>query len=930
MRILYLALFSLIGSFTFAQTGTISGKITDAKTGEDIIGANVSIQGTQVGAATDLEGKFSIANLKPGTYSIVVSFITYKTQTIPDVVVASEKITTLNISLQEDATELEEIVVTAVRETSTDVNLLKAIKDNKLVVSGISAQTISRSLDSDAAQVVKRIPGVTIIQDRFIVIRGLNERYNATMLHNAYAPSMESDTRSFSFDLIPSNIIDQVLIFKSPAPELPGDFSGGAVKIFTKGIPDENSTIIDMGIGYRSGTSLKSFYAEERRSGHWMGFNDGANDLPAGFPSNFNGLSNDQINAAGRSLPNNWKEQKYNAGLDSKFSITHNFRKDIGKLQIGNVTSVNYSNSKTIFNIENISYEAYDFTTNSEKQRFNYGDTQYSQEILAGLVHNWAVRLSSNHFLEFKNLYNQLSSYRFVDRFGDQFAQSFVFDNSAFYNEYRGFYSGQLVGTHKLFNETTLIEWVGGYGKSFNDLPDYRRFRRNVYDRENRLSTLFIPIPQSPDFFGKFYSEMEEDVYTGSITVDQKIKFKNAESFNPSVKFGAFYEDKERVFDARNLGFVQGFNFDSDLIALPVEELFAGEGNININGGIRVNENFNPTNSYVASNRLFATFLSLNIPIGRFNISGGVRVENNVQQLKSATTTGPILVDNPIVSWLPSGTISYSISDKMAIKAVAGKTLNRPEFREIAPFSFYDFIFDATISGNVFLENSSVTNVDLRWELYPSATETITVALFYKDFNSPIEKLFTAFGSEQPTFQFINLESAYSRGIEIDARKSLSAIPSAFLNKLSVLVNVALIQSRVTLGEEASQLAEAKDRPLQGQSPYIVNTGLFYNDDDKSFQVNLMYNVIGQRIFAVGGSFIPDTYEMPRNQLDLSIRKGIGERFTLKAGIRDILSQDFLLLQDGNEDGKLDRKNDQAIRRFNPGRSFSLGVSIKL
>lgn len=930
MRIIHVLFFSLFSTFVSAQTCAIQGTITDAQTGETIVGANISIQGTQIGGSSDIDGKFCINNLTPGDYTLLVSFISYKTQVLPGTIVDEDNSTTINISMIEDATELGEVVITAVRETSTDIHLLKTIRDSKLVVSGISAQSISRSLDSDAGQVVKRIPGVTIIQDRFIVIRGLNERYNATMLHNAYAPSMESDTRSFSFDVIPSNIIDQVLIYKSPAPELPGDFSGGAVKIFTKGIPDENSTFIDMSIGYRSGTSLKNFYAEERRPGHWLGMNDGANDIPAGFPSNFTNLSNDQVNAAGRSLPNNWKEREYNAGLDSKFSITHNFRKDVGKLQIGNVTSVNYSNSKTIFNIDNISYEAFDFGTNLSKERFNYDDVQYSQEILTGLVHNWAVRFSDNHFLEFKNLYNQLSSYRFVDRFGDQFAQGFVFDNSAFYNEYRGFYSGQLVGTHKLFNEGTLVEWVGGYGRSFNELPDYRRFRRNVYDRESRSSTLFIPIAQSPDFFGKFYSEMEEDVYTGSITIDQKIRFKNAESFDPSVKFGAFYESKERVFDARNLGFVQGFNFNSDLRELPVDELFGGEGNININGGIRVNENFNPTNSYVASNTLFAPFVSLNIPIGRFDVSGGVRVENNEQQLRSATTTGPILVDNPIISWLPSGTIAYSISDKMAIKAVAGKTLNRPEFREIAPFSFYDFIFDATISGNVFLRNSFVTNIDLRWELYPRATETVSVALFHKDFDSPIEKLFTAFGSEQPTFQFINLQRAYSRGIEIDVRKSLSSSPSSFLGRLSALVNVALIQSKVTLGAEASQLAEAKDRPLQGQSPYIINTGLFYSDDEKNFQLNLLYNVIGKRIFAVGGSFVPDTYEMPRNQLDLSIRKGIGERFTLKAGIRDILSQDFILLQDGNEDGRLDRNNDQAFRRFNPGRSFSLGISTKL
>lgn len=920
-------------------TGTIKGVITDATTGEGVIGANVFVETLSIGASTGLDGDFSINKIPAGKYTLRISSIGYASSKLENIEVKPGAETVINTKLDEELTALNEVVVTAVRETSTDIAMLSSIKASMQVVSGISAESIGKTLDSDVSQVVKRIPGVTVIQDRFIVVRGLNERYNTTLLQNVNVPSMEPDVRSFSFDVIPSNIIDQVLIFKSPAPELPGDFSGGTVKILTKGIPDNNSTILDVSTAYRQGSSMRTFLAEERRKGYWTGFNDGANDLPADFPERLSGLTNEQIQQAGLSLPNNWKEQAYNSGLDYKVNITNNLKKKFERsgIILGNITSIQYSNSKTIFDVINRSYEAFDFTTNEPKLRFDFNDVEYGQEIMTGIIHNWALKLNDNHFFEFKNLFNRLTTYDFVERFGDQVAQGFTQNNFAFFNEYRGLYSGQLIGNHKLFDESLRIEWITGYGNSFNQLPDYRRYRRNVVDAETGESVLFVPRGQTPDFLGKFYSEMNENIYSFALNAEQKLFENSSNRFKPRLKFGTYIENRLRNFDARNLGFSRSPLFSDDLTRIDIDELFSPE-NINSLNGIRIGENFSTSNFFIASNQLRAYYISTFLPIWKFDVMGGLRVEDNIQSLRSpdrfvdgsnTPPIDPVVIDQ--VNILPSFTVAFNATEKMKIKAVYGKTINRPEFREIAPFGFYDFIFDATVSGFSELRNAEIQNYDLRWEYYPSSSETISLAFFQKNFKNPIESLYGNFGSEQTTFLFRNTESAYTRGIEVDIRKSFANLfPGSFLSDFSVLANVSFIDSQVTLGEELATLLRAKDRPLQGQSNYIVNTGLFYDNLDRRLQVNLLYNVIGKRILLVGAGAIPDTYEMPRNILDISVRKGITPRLSAKFGIKDLFNQEFLLLQDGNEDGIFDRQSDQIFRRFKPGTSYSLGITYTL
>lgn len=917
--------------------GQVSGTVIDKETGETLIGANVLIEGTTIGVATGLQGEFTLDKIPAGSLSILVSFISYEPVVIEKVRVEEGRTTYLDVVLEESKQTLEGVQVTARRVTHTEMSVISAIRSSNLVMSGISSQQISRSQDSDAAAVVKRIPGVTIIDDRFIMIRGLSERYNATMLHNVFAPSMEADIKSFSFDVIPSNLIDRIMIYKSPAPDLPGDFAGGVVKIYTKSSQQENGIALNYSSGYDPSVSFGRFQTQRKGDLHWLGFNDGYNSLPADFPGNIRSITSnpEALTQAGRSLRNNWVAQEYNGGLNHSMNISAGYRFKIGMAELSNVTAITYSNSKSIDNVSRADFNAYDLSMQRKSYIYEFNDHQNSQKIRTGLIHNWTLNIGGNHAIEFKNQFNQLSNSQYVFRSGPMYDFAYYANSHSFHNVYRGIYSGQVDGTHTFFNDKTTIEWMAGYGYSFRDEPDYRRFRSDL-DQDTHDVTLYVPFGAAATYFmGRFYSEMEERSKTATAAVTQRITFSTMPHFVPEVGIGFFYEDKGRGFVSRNIGYVRAntLQFDQSLLSVGIDSLFHLE-NVNMGDGIKIDEQTNPSDSYEAYNTLKAAYIKLNIPFTRrIRLVTGVRLEDNVQSMHSFTLTNqPIDVVYPVASVLPSANLSYNITDKMLFRFAYGKTLNRPEFRELAPFGFYDFSFNLVKKGNETLQTAYIQNFDFRWEWYPKMGEMVTIGLFHKYFLRPIESSFVPGGGSGgiKTFSFSNADSGISQGVEVEARKSLAGLTGIrFVDDLTVLFNTALIHSVVELGEAG--LAQAvSERPMQGQSPFIVNAGLYYRNEQAKLQVNLLYNVIGRRLFIIGYDDYPDIYEMPRNHIDLTLTKGIGNKLELKAGIRDLLNDHIILMQDANRDGKFDQTTDQVIQKFRPGTVFSLGLSYKI
>lgn len=921
----------------FAQNGSISGLVKDAKTGEAVIGANAVIQGTAVGAATDLDGKFTIANLKPGTYTLAVSFVTYKTHLIPDVVVEGGKISSVSIDLQEDATELKEVVVTGKREINNDISLMAAIKESKLVVSGISAQQIVKLPDNDAAQVMKRVPGITIVDNRFVMVRGVPERYNQVLLNGAVAPSTEIDKRSFSFDLISSGAIDQLLVYKSGAAELPGDFAGGIIKVITKQTPSENYFNFGLNFGYRVGTTFQNFNETERSKTDFLGFDSNLRTLPSSFPSTQEIKSATTISpiretAAGL-LSNSFDYSTTTAPMDYGFNagIGRNF--SIGSVEVSTLANLSYSTSYLNFSPNLIRYATFDKdpATISDKQ-FEFNDNSFSRETKVSAVNNWLFKFSNNHKIEFKNLFVQIGENKSILRQGFDFGTQggALNNNGSFQYVSRGIYSGQLQGLITSSNKSLVLDWVVGLNRIVRNEPDFRRYRSFYNSGEDKFR---VEIPPSSNLFdaSRFHSELTDIGYSNGLNIQKTFGDVNNKRA-ASLKAGYLVDVKSRNFDARYFSYLFPGTFSGqlgeNLRFLPIDQIFSSENLFALDAnGVVSREGFvleegtdlGGKDSYEGNSLTAAGYVSGSVPLGKFDLTGGLRLEYFDQELSSYN--GDTVVTNTLISPLPFLNIAYNISDRSLIRAAYGRTVNRPEFREIAPFVFYQFEYNMLIEGNRDLKTATIDNIDLRWEMYPNAGEMISVGGFYKSFTNPIEFV-QQNNSGNLGFSYQNAPKAVSYGAEVEIRKSLASLSvSKFLRNTSINLNASLIQSEVDMGEGTT--FQERFRPMQGQSPYVINSGVYYADTENGFSVNVAYNVFGNRIFSVGSVLFPSWIERPRNAVDLQIAKEF-KQMELKLNIQNLFNAPYRFYQDNDENQLIDEKIDDPLQEFRNGSLVSL------
>ena len=938
-RKLYLILVATsIVTLSLAQNGTIAGKVIDLKTKETVIGANAVIEGTTVGAATDLEGNFIIQNVKPGTYSLVVSSITYKTQTIADVIVQPGSKTTLEISLAEDVAELEEVIVTAKKEIATDLNLLKSIRDSKLVVSGISSEQITKLPDRDVAQIAQRVPGVTIVDNRFVIIRGVPERYNQVMINGAIAPSTEIDKRSFSFDMIPAGTIDQMLIYKSASAELPGDFAGGAVQLVTKQPSYEPFTSFGLNFGVRTNTTFNDYLTSDRSGTDLLGFDNGFRSLPDNFPTTSQLIASAKNSSlrerAGKSLTNNFDYATHQAPMDMgfNFAIARNF--NVGRVKFNNLTSIAYSNSYMHYQSDFLRYNEFD--ENSAVKRFEYKDNFYSNDVRVNLMHNWLIELNNKNRIEFKNLFVQLGENETTLRTGDDKYQNPNFDrvNYAYHYLSRSIYSGQLDGTHEFADGTLKLNWLLGLNYIKRNEPDYRRFRTfrdKVYAGTEEPYTMQLPAAGNVFETGRFWSDLTDIGYSNGVSIEKTLKGLS-EKKAPVLKAGYYAEYKTRDFNARYINYLYPNTADFDpaigaeLAKLPLSSIFAPE-NIKKKDGFIIEEGTQRQDSYQGTNLLTAGYASGSFTFGKVDLTAGFRGEYNIQTIAARTNTGKVDVNNPVFAALPSLNTAFNISNRSLIRVSYGRTVNRPEFRELAPFLYYQFEYEAALIGSPNLKTAFIDNIDLRWEMYPNPGELISIGGFYKSFKDPIET-YLQITSENPQLYYGNAVGATSYGLEFEFRKSLASLGmSRILRNTSVNLNAAYIYSNVDVGSAATN--QIQNRPLQGQSPYIINAGIYYFDEANGFAVNAGYNVFGPRIFSVGDKLFPSWWEMPRSSVDFQISKTWKKRFETKLNVQNLLNAATRLYQDNNNDNKIKVDQEAVIQRYKVGTLFSVGLGWK-
>ncbi|WP_143197515.1 TonB-dependent receptor [Chitinophaga niabensis] len=898
-----------------AQTGgRVTGKVTDKRTGEALIGVTVLVQGTSLGGVTDVEGRYTI-NLTPGTYTLLYKLMSYQTKSIADVVVKNGAAANQDVVLDEPKSQdLKEFVVQGSARTETLNALLTLQKNTNTVAQVVSAESIKKSPDRNTSEVLKRVSGASMQDGKFLVVRGLADRYNQATINGALLPSTEPDRKTFAFDIFPSSIIDNIVINKAATPEMPGEFAGGLVQINTKDVPDDNFVNFTIGSGFNTKTIGKDFHTYKGGGLDIFGLDDGTRKLNTAFPSTADLRSYTAAARAefGQYLNDTWSANSKNAPMNTNFQVSAGFRgKQSSSKGFGGVFSISYNKQNRLIDINRNLYEL------DGSPRFEYNDLVSTQNTLLGGIANLTYRIGKSKF-SWKNSYSINSNDQTTLRNGadiDADARNLIRSQELAFTSNR-LYNSQLIGDHFLRAGNYRIRWNANVALLNQDVPDLRRLK---YSSVNG-SEFFANIPAntgSPRNAGRFYSNLDENTFGGSADIAKTFKMGGNQQ---QIKVGGLFQRKDRIFRARALAIIRGSAADN-LVFLSPDKILAKE-----NYGadkFYLDDLTSNSDSYNAYSNLGAGFLQFDNQIGeKIRLVWGARVEYFLQNLQSPNLP---IVENSSTDVLPSLNFTYLLNSKTNIRVSASQTVARPEFREISPFSFYDFERNGLVFGRTDLTRSKITNVDARYEIYPKAGEVLTLGVFYKYFDTPIE---TNYETQQgaPFFSYQNAKSATSLGIELDFRKNLGFIKSGFLERLTVFSNAALIKSEVKF---PAGFVGTRNRPMQGQSPYVVNAGIQFDAPEAGTNASVLFNVIGKRIAQVGNADFPDVWENPRPLLDFQITQRIFKNADLKLTASDILSSKGIYYWERNGDKKYDASKDLVINKFNFGTNLGVSFSYK-
>ncbi len=918
-KALFLLCFILIGATAMAQgTGKISGTVSDKKTGETMIGVSVRIAGTTKGIGTDVEGRYTIVGLLPGKYTLEVSYVMYATKNITEIEVTGNAVTTVNISLEEAGAQiLNQVTITSTAKQESTNSLYLKQKTNVSISDGISAEQIRRSPDRNTSEVLKRVSGTSIQDNKFVIVRGLSDRYNTTLLNNAILPSSEPDRKAFSFDIIPSNMIDNIVINKTASPDLPGDFSGGVVQVLTKDIPSTNYLFVSAGSGYNSQSTFRDFELGEKSGIENFGFFSNNRNIPAGVPSTskYNVLTSNQKIDAGKLFSNSFQTNQFNAAAPAQaYQLSMGLSKMLkNTAKIGAIISLTYRNSET----KNLS-ERFDYEGGTTQ--YDYKDDSYKFSSSVGALANFAY-IKGNHKIAFKNLYNISLDNTYTSRSGVQLVDKDLIRGYAYDLVSKSLLNTQLEGEHKLSWQDLKINWNLGYSYSDRLQPDLKSINYRLdYDQGATKYEAIVPNgTASRTDASRFFSELFEDSYNAGLNLTMPFNLFGQKS---ALKFGGLKQYKLRDFKARKFGYIKAFgSFDASLLTLPYHQIF-DQANLKPTGFI-MDEGTENADKYDAKADLNAGYAMLDTRVNNnLRISLGGRIEDSYQLVNTADYTGKsVKVEQKYLDVLPSMNATFNINEKTNLRLSASQTVTRPELRELSNFGFFDYISKRILQGNPDLKRSQNTNIDVKYEVFPNAGQVLSISGYYKYFRNPIEQVVSSGSVKNITFQ--NAKSATTYGMEMEVRKSLGFInENSFAKNLTAYANASIIFSTVNLN---SLVSEITSRALQGQSPYLVNAGLLFNDPKTNLSFNLLYNRIGERIAEVGYQGYPDIYERGRNMLDFQIsKKIIKNKAELRLNLADILNEKIYFYQNNNNQKTYQSGTDNIMNTARTGTGASL------
>jgi outer membrane receptor protein involved in Fe transport len=893
-RVFSTIVFAFLTSILFAQTGTISGKIIDKANAEGLIGAAVIIDKTTQGVVTDIEGNFSLT-VAPGAYTLVISFISYQTVKVAVTVKAGE-IATVSLALEEEKAILGEVIITATAERSTSVAQMIERKKAVGVSDGISADLIKRTPDRTTGDVLKRITGASIQEGKFAIIRGMNDRYNAGYLDGALLPSTESDRKAFAFDVVPANLLDNLTIYKAGTADVSGDFGGGIIKINTKAIPERFTQTVTIGAQMHALTTGKTFTEFKRYGSEKFNIFGSERNLPDITEGGLklsgafaNAAEKERLAKNSQDFNHDWSNSAVNAMPNGRFAYSLGFPiklKDNSK--IGVILALTYANTRR--NSDNVIN-----TFDNTGQVSNFTDKASLQNTSIGGIFN-VNYVGAKTQINFRNLLNTNNDNNVVVRTGlgninDDLkvqAQSNIINYSRLYNS--------IVSLKQVFGDNALtLNANVSYSNVLREVPDYRivNYTKTPDFVNYRLSL--------GDFFntstGRFASKLNENLIGGNLDVSKQF---NMGKVVTDVKLGYFHQKRNRLFSGRS--FVYGGDIGEG--TLKVEDDLSAK-NISASRLYLVEKTANSNDYYEGNSAMNAYFLSVDQKyFDKLRMVYGLRYEDMTINVDNQKTGANISEIKQGIA-LPSVNATYSLGEKANLRASYFASVNRPEFRELAPFAFFVFDKNAAIQGNKDLKVATLNNFDVRYEFFPSGGQLLSVGGFYKTIKNPIE---SSIDITQPftTFTYENENSAVIYGLEFEIKKNLEFVgASKVWRNLSIFSNLSIIKSQLTFQEGSFA---KQDRPLQGQSPFILNAGLQYDNAENGWSGSLVVNRVGRRVAYAGvdpkfSLTRQDIYEAPRTIIDFQVGKTF-KNMNFKLTLGDVLSQDLIYYQDADNDGK--------------------------
>lgn len=910
-RSLAVLLASVIAAFAQdVSKGLVTGAVLDAATGQPIRGVRILVNGqTGDGMLSDVDGKFRI-QLSPGKYKLAFQNETHNETVIDDVEVPAGAVVESSTVMSNKNTVTKVDVTEKVGAVAANAEAMMAERKLAMQVSdAISSEDIKGSTASDAAGAVQKVTGVSIVDNGFVYVRGLGERYSATMLNSAMIPTTEPEKRVVPLDLFPANLIDSIKILKTYTPDLPGEFSGGLVQMKTVEFPDAPLFRVGISYGFNTRTSLQRFNSYPGGAHDFLGHDDGTRSVPESIPEEQRLIPgivpSSKLQDYGRSFANNWEPTSLESMRPQQ---TYNIvgGRTLGKF--GLVGALTFTN-KPQFQGE---IQRYYNMSGGKMQLFtDYNSFNGNYETAKiGAVLNAAWKITDLHQIVFRNTVTRDTDKETRVFQGYQGGISSDIQSTRLRWIERSLFTTGVEGEHVFPTvRSGLLRWQFNYSRSKRDEPDLREVVRGL--QENGKYE-FLALSNSGQ---RFFNNLKDRIYEPLVEWGQPFY---RGKFSGMLKVGFRGTFRNRDFSARRFRFVPIRSSTLDF-SLPSNELFA-PGNIRPDG-FELRENTRSTDAYTALMDVYGGFAMVDLVIGpRWRVTGGMRVEDaNIQ----VTTIDPLVPGaRPVISTLvnrdplPGVNVTYSLTPKQNLRFGYSKTVSRPDFRELSPFDFNNVLGGFNVVGNPNLRRAKIDNTDVRWEWFPGSSQVIAASYFFKRFKDPIEIYIDP--AQELRQSFLNANSARNQGIELEVRKNLSTFGPRF-RPFELQANLTVVASNVTLPEEYTALLTSKSRPLMGQSRYIYNFIAEWKQPKYRSNARFYLNTQSRRITDVGTVGLPDIYQERNTFMDFVYQYDVKEdgKWTFRFSAENLGDNTYLWTQGG-----------LLQRQYQLGRTFSIGTSF--